>query len=168
MILEKIYELFISHKKNMKNTQKEIKLKCLDIQIRNIDSKLQTLESLNYKIGIFFWLFFLVFFENLNFLLDANIFFKITLIFLSSISIFLLYKAISVLAVDKLYPNINNTMKYEWEFEIDWFIDQRHKDYNQIEISIDQLIQKRNNFFIYWVILFLFSLLPAIIYFLNK
>lgn len=153
----------------MNKNEKEIKLKCLEIQVKNIDSKLQTLTWLDYKIWIFLGFFFLIFFENLKFLNDSNLcIFKVSAVIFFILSLYFLFESIFLKKIDKLYPNIDNAMNYDWRFEIEWFIKHRYQDYIDIDWDIDELIDKRNNSFKLWVIMFLISLIPAIIYFLIK
>jgi len=153
----------------MNKKEKEIKLKCLDIQVNNIDCKLKTLTSLEYKVWIFLGFFFLVSFENIKYLSEAELcLFKIPMIIFFLISSYFLFNAFFLKEINKLYINVDSTMNYWDKFDIKWFIEHRHEDYKEINDSIDHLIQKRDNSFKYGIIIFLLSLIPSIIYFLIK
>lgn len=153
----------------MKKIEENIKLKCLDIQVSNINSKLQTLSWLDYKVWIFLGFFFLVFFENIKFLDNPNLcFLKVSSIIFSILSLYFLFEAIFLKKINKLYINIDNTISYTWEYKIDWFIKHRFRDYKTIDLEIDKLINDREKSFKIWVIMFMFSLTPTIIYFLIK
>lgn len=155
---------------NSKNKKIEVKLHALSIMQANNQDRIDTLKSIDTKIGILFGFYFLIFVNVLMYINLAVLPVKVIYVILFGLASYFLVKAFLMSRVKSLYPNVGNIIEDDEDMDEEYYlvyIEQRKMDYEEIWQALDKLIADRTNNFQQSVMFFAGSLIVATFYFVN-